>query len=44
MGKYYLIDHIAVAHIHTDITFNTDKPLQEYRLGTVSNRILGEGA
>ena len=30
-------------HIHTGITCNTEEPQQKYRLGTVSNRLLGGG-
>ena len=41
MGKFYSADHIAEDHIHTDITCNIEEPLQKYRLGTVSNRLLG---
>ena len=41
-GQLFLDDHIAEDHIHTDITtcINED-PQQKYRLGTVSNTILG---
>ena len=41
MGNIYSIDHIAEDHIHTDITCNIEEPQQKYRLGTVSNRLLG---
>ena len=41
MGNCYSTDHIAKDHIHTDITCNTEEPQQKYRLGTVSNRLLG---
>ena len=40
MGNCYSIDHIAVDHIHTDITCNIEEPQQKYRLGTVSNKLL----
>ena len=43
MGNAYSADHIAKDHIHTDITCNTREPQQKYRLGTVSNRLLGVG-
>ena len=43
MGNGYSADHIAKDHIHTDITCNTGEPQQKYRLGTVSNRLLGVG-
>ena len=41
-GQLFLDDHIVEDHIHTDITtcLNGD-PQQKYRLGTVSNTILG---
>ena len=41
MGKCYSIDHTAEDHIHKDITCNTAEPQQKYRLGMVSNRLLG---
>ena len=41
MGNCYSIVHIAEDHIHTDITCNTEEPQQKYRLGTVSNSLLG---
>ena len=41
MGNYYSLDHIAKKHIHTDIAGNTEEPQQKYRIGTVSNRLLG---
>ena len=41
MGNCYSIDHIAEDHIHTDITCNIEEPQQKYRIGTVSNRLLG---
>ena len=44
MGNCYSIDHIDENHIHTDITYNTEEPQQKYRLGTVSNILLGQGA
>ena len=43
MGNCYSADHIAKDHIHTDITCNTEESQQKYRLGTVSNRLLGRG-
>ena len=43
MGICYSIDHIAEAHIHIDIICNTEEPQQKYRIGTVSNRLLGVG-
>ena len=43
MGNCYSADHIAEDHIHTDITCNIEEPQQKYmyRLGTVSNRLVG---
>ena len=45
MGNCYSGDHIAKDHIHnvhTDIpTCNIEEPEQKYRLGTVSDRLLG---
>ena len=41
MGNWYSADNIAKDHIHTDIPCNIEKPQQKYRLGTVSNRLLG---
>ena len=41
MGNCYSADHIAEEHKHTDITCNNEEPQQKYRLGTVSNRLLG---
>ena len=41
MGSRYSADHIAKDHIHIDITYNTEESQQKYRLGTVSNRLLG---
>ena len=41
MGNCYSADHIAEDHMHTDITCNIEDPQQKYRLGTVSNRLLG---
>ena len=38
MGECYSADHI-----HKDITCNIEEPQQKYRLGTVSNRLLGGG-
>ena len=41
MGNCVSIDHIAEDHLHIDITGNVEKPQQTYRLGTVSNILLG---
>ena len=41
MGNRYAADHIAKDHIHTDVACNTEEPQQKYRLGTISNRLLG---
>ena len=41
MSYCYSADHIAEDHIHTDTTCNIEKPQQRYRLGTASNRLLG---
>ena len=41
MGNCYSADHIAEDHIHTDITSNTEESQQKYRIGTVSNILLG---
>ena len=41
MGNCYLIDHISEDLIHIDITCNIEESQQKYRLGTVSNRLLG---
>ena len=41
MGYCYSADHIAEDNIHTDITCNIEEPQQEYRLGMISNRLLG---
>ena len=41
MSNRYSADHIVKDHLHTDITYNTEEPPQKYRLGTVSNRLLG---
>ena len=41
MGNCYSADHIAGDHIHTDITCNMEEPQQKFRLGTVSNRLIG---
>ena len=38
MGNGYSAYRIAKDHIHTDITCNTEKPQQKYRIETVSNR------
>ena len=43
MGNCYSGDHIAEDHIHTDITCYIEEPQQKYRLGTVSNELLGGG-
>ena len=43
MGSCNSGDHIAEDHIHTDITCNIEEPQQKYRLGTVSNGLLGGG-
>ena len=43
MGNCYSIEHIDEDHIHTDITYNTEESQQKYRLGTVSNKLLGVG-
>ena len=43
MGNCYSIDYIAEYHIHTDLTCFIEEPQQKYRLGTVSNRLLGVG-
>ena len=44
MGSCYSGDHIAQDNIHTDITtYNIGEPQQKYRLGTVSNKLLGRG-
>ena len=38
MGNSYSDDHIAVDHIHADITIcNIEEPQQKYRFETVSN-------
>ena len=42
MGNNYSADHIAEDHIHKDIS-NIEEPQKKYRLGTVSNRLLGGG-
>ena len=41
MGNCYSPNHIAEDHIHTGITCNSYELQQKYRLGTVSNRLLG---
>ena len=43
MGNCYSIDNSAEDHIHKDITCDIKDPLQKYRLGMVSNRLLGWG-
>ena len=43
MGNSYSIDHFAEDHIHTYITCKIEEPQLKYHLGTVSNRLLGEG-
>ena len=41
MGSCYSGNHIAIDHIHTDITAcNVKESQQKYRLGTVSNRLM----
>ena len=39
MCKCYSTDHFAEDHTNTDITSNIEEP-QQYRIGTVSNRLL----
>ena len=41
MGNCYSVDNFAKDHIHTNMTCNIEEPQQKYRLGTVSNRLLG---
>ena len=42
MGSFNLGYHIAEAHIHTDFTAcDIEEPSEKYRIGTVSNRLLG---
>ena len=41
MGNCYSTDHIA--EDHTDMICNVEEPQQNYHLGTVSNRLQGEG-
>ena len=42
--QLYTGNHIAEDHILTDIaTCNIEEPQQKYRLGTVSNKLLGGG-
>ena len=44
MGDCYSTDHIAEDHIHTNIhVYNIKESQQKYRLGTVTNRLLGGG-
>ena len=43
MGSCYSGDHTAKDHIHTGIICNIDEPRQKYRLGTVSNKLQGDG-
>ena len=43
MGSCYSAYHIAEDYIHTDITCNIEEPHQKYRLGRISNRLLGGG-
>ena len=42
MGSCYSGDHIAEAHIHMDIKTCNIEEQQMYRLGRVSDRLLGE--
>ena len=41
MGNRYSADHIAKDQLHADITCNPEEPQLKYRLGMVSNRLLG---
>ena len=42
MGNFYSTDHTSEDHIHKDIICNVEEPpLQQYRLKTVNNRLLG---
>ena len=41
MANCNSIDHIAEYHIHTDLTCNIEEPQLKYRLGTVSNTLMG---
>ena len=43
MGNCFSTDHSVEYHIHTDVTCITKELQQKYRLGTVSNRLLGFG-
>ena len=44
MGSCYSVDHFAEDDLHTDITIcNIEELQQKYRLGMVSNRLLGAG-
>ena len=44
MGSCYSGYHIAGDYTNTDITTcNIEETQQKYRLGTVSNKLLGEG-
>ena len=43
MGNCYSADHIAEHHIYTDITCSIEGAQQKFRLGKVSNRLLGRG-
>ena len=44
MGNSYSNDYTAEDHIHRSIThlYNIEEPHQKYRIGTVSNRLMGE--
>ena len=41
MGNFFSADRIGEHHLHIDTTCNTEEPQQKYRLGKVSNRLLG---
>ena len=43
MGNCYSTVHIAEDYIHTGIACYIKEPQQKYRLGTVSNILLGGG-
>ena len=43
MGNCYSIDNSAEDHTRKDITCDIKDPLQKYRLGMVSNRLLRWG-
>ena len=42
MGNCLSIDNIAEDHMHADLICNYEEPQQKYRLGTISNRLLGD--